>query len=301
MKVLLTLFLLVIFFSTSVSAQYVPANKRKQFYGNKRIQQPLYRWVTGDYAKHGIQLSFGPTYTFTKNGAVNDEFQIASQNAGSDTLIRFSQEAKGRIGLFAEVGMVHITKRPRKIVHYYDWGIGFKLYGGRELTETNIYDDRDTLIGSLDGEGEFYNGYVYGRFSAHSVFQFNPHLFLDNGIGVNVDYAVMNGNTAYNGFQVTNNEKYQGDLIGQLHYSIGLGIKPRADKGFFFIPSVELPVLGIHEWNGGTPAIHWFSSKYYPAMFKLKFVWLFKRDPNRCPPVEITPMERQRLRRLKNR
>lgn len=299
MKVLLTVFLLVVFFSSGVSAQYKPPKKKKQFYGNQRLQKPLYRWVTGDYAKHGIQLSFGPSYTFTKIGAKEDEFRIVSESSGSDSLIRYAQEAKGKIGLFAEIGMVHITRKPRKIIQYFDWGLGFKLYGGREFTESKIYDDRDTLIGKLDGEGEFYNGYLFARLSAHNVFQINPHLFLDNGIGVNADYAIINGNTAYNGFNVPKNEKFQQDLLGQVHYSLGFGIKPRIDKGFFFIPSVELPVFGIHEWNGGTPAIHWFSSKYYPAMFKLKFVWLFKRDPNRCPPVELNATQKHQRWRLK--
>ncbi|WP_107039561.1 hypothetical protein [Brumimicrobium mesophilum] len=286
-------------FSSAVSAQYKPANKRKQFYGNQRLQKPLYRWVTGDYAKHGIQFSFGPTYTFTQTGARDDEFQMDSNTTGLDTLIRFSQEAKSRIGLFAELGMVHITRKPRKIIQYFDWGIGFKLYGGRELTESKIYDNRDTLIGQVNGEGEFYNGYLYGRLSAHNVFQINPHLFIDNSIGVNLDYAVMVGDMTYDGFRVPKDEKFQEDLIGQLHYSLGFGIKPRVDKGFFFIPSIELPVLGIHEWNGGTPAIHWFSSQYYPAMFKLKFVWLFRKDPNRCPPVELNHIQKHQKWRLR--
>src|SRR5690606_39398235 len=65
----------------------------------------------------------------------------------------------------------------------------------------------------------------------YNVFQINPHLFLDNAIGVNMDYAIMNGETAYNGFRVPTDEKFQEDLNGQLHYSIGLGIKPRPDKG----------------------------------------------------------------------
>lgn len=292
MKNLVLVFSIGLFFISGVNAQYSPKKKKKQYYGNQRLQKPLYRWVTGDYAKHGIQLSFGPTYTFSKMGAHDDEFKYSSNSSGLDTLIRFSREAKSRIGLFGEVGMVHITKKPRKFIHYYDWGVGFKVYGGRELTESKFYDNRDTLIGKVDGEGKFYNGYLYGRFSAHNVFQINPNLFLDNAIGVNLDYAIMNGNTVYNGFRVPTDEKFQGDLMGQLHYSIGLGIKPRADKGFFFVPSIELPVMGIYEWNGGSPAIHWFSSKYYPAMLRLKFVWLFKRDPNRCPPVEVNEMEK---------
>lgn len=301
MKNLVFLFLISLFFSSAINAQYKPKNKKKQFYGNQRLQKPLYKWVTGDYSRHGMQFSFGPTYTFTNTSIEEGEFLIKSENLGADSLIRFSREAKSRIGVFAELGMVHITKKPRKYVHYYDWGVGFKLYGGREITKSKVYDNRDTLIGKLDGEGEFYNGYLYGRFSAHNVFQINPQLFLDNGLGVNLDYALMKGNTAYNGFHVPVGEKFHGDLISQLHYSIGLGIKPRVDKGFFFVPSIEIPFLGIHEWNGGSPAINWFSSKYYPVMLRMKFVWLFNRDPNRCPPVEINSIDKQHMKQQKNK
>jgi hypothetical protein len=301
MRTLKLLLLFAVLLSTSAYGQYSPKNKKKQFYGNQRLQQPIYRWVTGDYLRHGIQLSFGPTYTFTKIGADENEHLIPSNSMASDTLVRFSREAKSRIGIFGEIGMVHITKKPRKLVHYYDWGIGFKLFGGRELSESSVFDDRDTLIGQFNGEGKFYNGYLYGRFSAHNVFQINPYLFLDNAIGVNLDYALMVGNMAYDGYHVPVNDQFQGDIMAQLHYSLGLGIKPRTDKGFFFVPSIELPVLGIHEWNGGTPAINWFSSQYYPAMFRLKFVWLFKKDPNRCPPVETNEEDRKRAKEYNNR
>lgn len=288
----LSLFLLIgLFFYSGAYAQYTPKKKRKQHFGNQRLHKPLFKWVTGDYSKHGIQLSFGPTYTFTSNKKHRDELLISSSSS-SDTLIRYAQEAKGRIGIFAEIGMVHIAKKPNKFVHYYDWGIGYKLFGGKEINELDVYDDRDTLVGSYTGEGKFYNGYLYARGTAHNVFQINPHFFLDNGLGLNIDYMMMMGNTTYDGYRVPTEEKYQEDLNVQLHYSLGLGIKPRADKGFFFVPSIEIPVLGIHEWNGGTPAIHWFSSQYFPAMLRLKFVWLFKRDPNRCPPVETNEVIR---------
>lgn len=301
MKNLVLLLLIALSFTIGLNAQYKPKNKKKQFYGNQRIQMPLYRWVTGDYARNGIQFSFGPTYTFTKTGVSEGEHSIISSSSGADSLLRYNQEAKGRLGAFVEIGMVHITKKPRKLLHYYDWGVGFKLYGGREITNTNVYDNRDTLIGSLEGEGKFYNGYLYGRFSAHNVFQINPHFFLDNALGVNLDYSIMRGNMDYDGYRAPTEQKFQEDLMAQLHYALGLGIKPYADKGFFFIPSIEVPFLGLHEWNGGTPAIHWFSSKYYPAMLRLKFVWLFKKDPNRCPPVEINSTDRQHIKNQKSK
>ncbi len=296
MKIVVIIILLGAFSIGSSHAQYKPKNSKKQFYGNQRIQKPLYRWVTGDYSRHGIQFSFGPTYTFTRPGETQEEFQL-----NTDTLYRYSREAKGRIGFFAEIGMVHITKKPRKFIHYYDWGLGYKHLGGRELFSSGIYDDRDTLIGQVEGEGKFYNGYLFGRFSVHNVFQMNPHFFLDNAIGVNGDYALLGKNQVYDGYHDPSTQKFQGDIVVQLHYDLGIGIKPRVDKGFFLIPGVQMPVLGAYDWTGGTPAIHWFSSKYFPALFKLKLVWLFKKDPNRCPPVETNEDDRKRANEFKNR
>ena len=250
--------------------------------------------MTGDHHRHGIQLSFGPTYTFTKINPITGEIQL-----NGDSLFRYSHEAKSRIGIFAEIGMVHITKKPRKFIQYYDWGIGYKHIGGRELFESGLYDDRDTLIGNLAGEGEFYNGYLYGRFTVHNVFQINPYTFLDNGLGINLDYAMVGMNQSYEGSFLPQTQKFQGNLMGQLHYDFGFGFKPK--EGFFIIPGVQLPLLTAYEWNGGTPSIHWFSSKYYPALFKVKFVWLFKKDPNRCPPVETNEEDRKRANEYMNR
>jgi len=274
--------------------QYVHKNKKKQFYGNQKLQQPLFKWVTGDYSRHGIQLSVGPTYTFTRLKPVEGELAL-----NEDSLFRYSHEAKSRAGIFIELGMVHITKYPRKYIHYYDWGIGYKHFGGRELFESGLYDNRDTLVGNLSGEGAFYNGYLYGRFSVHNVYQLGPQTFLDNALGVNVDYLMVGGERSYEGSFLPQTQKFQGDLIGQLHYDLGFGFKPR--NGFFIIPGVQLPILGVYEWNNGSPSLHWFSSRYYPALFKVKFVWLFKRDPNRCPPVETNEMDRERAKEFMNR
>ncbi|MEX2484786.1 MAG: hypothetical protein WED10_09505 [Brumimicrobium sp.] len=298
MKLLTTycIFLIAIFAGTSAFAQYTPKSKKKQFYGNQRLHKPLFKWVTGDYSRHGLQIQFGPTYTFTKIGAEENELDL-----GGDTLLRYSQEAKGRIGIFAEIGMVHITKKPRKFIHYYDWGLGYKHYGGRELFNSSVYDDRDTLIGEVNGEGKFYNGYLFGRFSVHNVYQMTPYTFLDNALGINLDYAIVGKNKAYEGFPNPAPKRFQGNIMGQVHYNFGFGFKPKPDKGFFVIPGFRLPIVGAYEWSGGTPAIHWFSSKYYPAMFKVKFVWLFKRDPNRCPPVETNEEDKKRAKEFRNR
>lgn len=274
-------------------AQFRKKDSKKQHYGNQRLREPLFRWVTGDYSRHGVQLSFGPTYTFTNINATEEQF------LRNDTNFVYTQDPKGQLGIFAEVGMVHITKRPRKFIQYYDWGLGYKQFSGRELTEVTMLDDQNSTIGNMSGEGRFTNGYLFGRFSVHNVFQIDPYTFLDNALGLNFDYAFMGMNQAYDGFHLPQSQDFQGQLMGQIHYDFGFGFKPR--DGFFVIPGVQLPIMGLHEWRGGSPSIHWFSSKYYPTQFKLKLVWLFKKDPNRCPPVETNEQDKERAKEFMNR
>lgn len=300
MKKIYSLLLISFLINSSVFGQQSRKQKtqKKQFYSNQRLQEPIFKWITGNYLKHGIQFSIGPTYTFTSLKTAHDKFDLDTLDVPGTSLERF-REVKSRIGVFAEVGMVHIARRPNKIIHYYDWGIGFKLYGGRETTQLDTYFG-DTLGSTRFGEGKFYNGYLYGRFDMHNVFQMNPYLFLDNSLGVNVDYMLLPGEKGYEGAVFEYDQKFQGDFTVQLHYSLGLGIKPWADKGFFFIPSIEIPILTGYEWDGGSPQFNWFSSRYFPAHLRLKFVWLFKKPAGWCPPVETNEMDRQRANEYQN-
>lgn len=282
-----------LFSSFEANAQmYKPKKKRKQFYGNQRLQQPLYKWVTGPNSRHGFQLQFGPTYMFTKIGETKIE------TIDNTRPINYTLNPTGNLGIFAEIGMVHITKRPRKFPQYYDWGLGFKQFGGKQ-TSTVEYTANN---GSFEeGNGTFSNGYAYGRLGIHSVFQLNPVNFIDNGIGVNVDYNVLGGNQEYNGITIDNDDIspfFQNELVAQINYDFGFGFKPR--EGLFVIPGFRIPVFEVYEFRGGSPTMEWFSSKYMPAMFKLKLVWLFKKDPNRCPAVETNDADKKKNDSFRN-
>ena len=271
---------------------YKPKKKRKQFYGNQRLQQPLYRWVTGPNSRHGVQIQFGPTYLFTNTG----ESRIQTKNETRP--VDYTLNPTGNLGVFAEIGMVHITKRPRKFPQYYDWGIGYKQFGGKQTSTVEYTDNGGTIE---EGNGSFSNGYAYGRFGMHSVFQLNPRTFLDNAIGVNLDYRVAGGNQEYNGIVINNADIspfFQNNLVAQINYDFGFGFKPR--EGFFVIPGFRIPVFEVYEFRGGNPSMEWFSSKYMPAMFKLKLVWLFKKDPNRCPAVETNDAEKKKNDAFRN-
>lgn len=282
-------------FISSLTAQYTPKNSRKQFYGNQRLHKPLYKWVTGDYERHGLQLTIGPTFTFT---SINGTETSYTQN---DTTFTQTITPKSGAGFFLEIGMVHITKRPRKYIHYYDWGIGYKRFRGKEDTELRILDEtRDPAeLTTLLGEGALHNNHVHGRFSVHNVFQLNPVNFLDNALGVNLDYILNSSNSDYEGHYDPSSQYFQGNLFAQLHYDFGYGFRVRG--GTFIIPGIQLPLVGLHEWNGGTPSLHWFSSKYYPVLFKLKIVNLFPRNPDRCPAVETNEEDKKRAKEYQSR
>src|SRR5690606_5120411 len=200
----------------------------------------------------------------------------------------------GRLGGFIEVGMVHIAKKRRKIIHYFDWGIGYKHFAGTEQTRLMIHRFGET--NEVKGNGVFDMGYLYGRFNVHNVWQINRDIFLDNALGFNIDYritgSVPGDNSRYNAPFLPQTQRFQQDLVAQLNYDLGLGFKVR--DGFFVIPGVHIPIFGVYEWTGGNPSIQWYSSRYQPILFKVKFVWLFKRSPDRCPAVYGSPEDEKR-------
>lgn len=285
-------FLLISLFALSSSAQmYKPKKKRKQFYGNQRLHKPLYRWVTGDYLRHGIQVAVGPTYLLT-----NLEIPERDITFDGGRPARYQFDPAGKLGIYGEIGMVHITKRPRKFIQYYDWSLGYKYFAGKEELQIDYLNNAGEVVSSEFGSGDFNLGYAFARFGVHNVFQLNPRHFIDHALGVNLDYRVSGGNTDYVGASLPETQFFQNDLLSQLNYEIGFGFK--INGGFFIIPGVRMPIMEIYEWRTGNPSLEWYSSTYQPLLFKLKFVWLFKKDPNRCPPVEVNSRDRELIKKM---
>lgn len=238
-----------------------------------------------DYRPYGFQLSVGPSYTFTtlKNETIAPDTMLQGQR------FRYNQDPAGRIGLYVEVGMAHYPmKKPRvllfgnRLLSYIDWGIGVKIHGGKETTTVQYTDATGTnVIAESTGTGSFYNTYGTARFAAHFNYYFpnNVH-YIDQGLGINGDYRIAGGNKNYDGISFPSTQRFQNSLGVQLHYDIAFGWKMR--RGFYVAAGPQLPILGIYEWNKGKTAIDWFSSKYYPVLFKVKFIWLLKKKSNGC-------------------
>jgi len=255
-----------------------------------------------DYNLYGLQFQLGPA--FLMNSPRNQRFDVDGVFRGDYVL-----NPKTRLGAYAEIGMFHFPKKRSKLsqklkyvfVSYYDWGLGFKYFRGAEQITANFEDASGGYIGSEDRTFNFSNGNVYGRFSLHKNIHFTPkkrrkklNFFLDNSLGLNFDYRVLNTADAYTEWYgvMEQNQQYYRPFHAQLHYGLGFGWSPR--RSVFIIPGVRLPILGYQsaaqaiDGSGenqnywGKPSMHFFSSRYWPILFNVKVMFAFPKKNKGC-------------------
>jgi hypothetical protein len=238
-----------------------------------------------DLKNYGIQFTAGLDYQFTKK---KNEIVHVPIERPYDYVI----DPKGYLGVFFDIGMAHfplgtprLTLLKSRFISYYDWGVGFKLLGGSESADVTYLSD-----GKLShAEGSFYNGYVTGRGTAHKNIYFSQKYYIDNGLGLNLDYRVIEGNKQYSSeVQSPAIQNFHKPLVAQIHYDLGLGIKKK--RGSYVIPGIQLPLLGIV----GGARLDWFSSKYYPVLFKVKFIVLSEKKKSKTSCSEGSEEDRKR-------
>lgn len=192
-------------------------------------------------------------------------------NSAKDESDAYNLTPSGLPGYYVEGGLAVLMKRIRKTIHYVDFGLGVKHFGGQEK-----YSDQF----NNKARGQFNFGSAFARVAVHNCWQLSMYNFIDQSIGLNVDYRIYGGkeDPDYTPPAGYNN---QGKLVAQLNYSIGWGIKLR--DGFFIIPTIQTPILTAFEWSGFNPGHKWFNSRYQPTIFTVKFGWLFRKKG--CPKV----------------
>ncbi|MDG2153392.1 MAG: hypothetical protein P8K10_05605 [Crocinitomicaceae bacterium] len=236
----------------------------------------------------GIQFNIGASYLMPSKELSGD----LSSGTGRG---EYAVLPEGKLGYFAELGFAHFPKwkgipikflKKSRIIDYFDWGLGYKVLAGKESTSIDRFNSSNELISTSNGIGEFQNSSFFSRVSAHSLIYYGKKKidkarkhFIDNAFGFNFDYTQSQGNQVYNdGFtDYALEHKFQGQFNLQFHYSLGVGI--RFNRAWMMIPAVEMPLIGIHQWNGFNAKMNWFSSQYWPILIRVKFIKLFERVP----------------------
>ena len=171
-----------------------------------------------------------------------------------------------------------------RLLDYTDWGIGYKQYRGAETTNLDNTNALGVVTSSTESSGTLSNGFIYGRFSAHTLLYVGKKkidvarkYFIDNAIGFNFDYNIMRSDESYqNGINLQPFD-FHSKFQVQFHYSIGVGI--RFNRAWMMVPNITLPIIGIRDYNGINGRMNWFSSTYWPIHGQIKFIKLFERPP----------------------
>lgn len=257
-------------FSLTISASFAqfgsdfekrnsPKKKDQHFSSKKNWGDLIWSEHASQYRPIGWHLSAGLTYMLGNNP--NDKEQA------------YDLLPTGLPGYYLEGGMQHLIKKQNKFLHYVDWGLGIKHFGGQEKYELDPIKDR----------GNFNFGNIFLRGSAHNVIQLNRYNFIDQAIGMNVDFRIYGGkdNQSEGKYLSPLPSDNQGKFVAQLNYSFGFGFK--LDDGLFLVPTFQTPILTITEFNGFNPSHRWFNSRYQPMIFTLKLAWLMPKKG--CPKV----------------
>lgn len=277
-------------------------NKRSKAFGSRDFKT---------YTPYGMQFQFGPAFMATSKKTNTFDLDHNTTHVGGN----YTHTNAGNIGFYAELGMMHFPKKRSKLskrlkyvfVSYYDWGIGYKHIGGAEKTTVNYNN-----AAVVENDGSFYHGHVFGRFSLHKNFYLGEEkkYFIDNGLGINVDYRLVQGNSFYTGEVAPGQRSLYNNLVAQLHYSLGFGIKVR--RGLYVIPGVRTPILGYQqvsstvEANGngsgskayfGNPSFQWFSSKYWPVYAHVKIMFLFEKKTKGCKGADTNSQDKETQRK----
>lgn len=279
MRIAIVVLFVVNLFSIVAQRDLTPGKgKRKDVFGTTDYKNYLYT---------GLQITAGPTYMLTRRDSKNIVYKTTENGRPMTYVI----DPAGKPGVFIEVGLAHFTKKSSKLeesigyrfVSYYDWGLGFKTLGGTEKTTIDYYNLNGEISETSEGNGDFNNGYLYGRFAAHKLFYLGEEkkYFIDNGFGLSFDFAVMNGNKGYDGSCFASQQAFKKPLSFQFQYGLGFGI--RLNRRSQIIPGVNVPLFGFYEWRkGGGTATKWFSSNYVPFFAQLKFIYLFEKKVKGC-------------------
>lgn len=297
MKIILSLcFVIGLIHLSSAQRNMVPGKGKgkKDFFGGASD--------FNEYRPMGLQLSIGPTFTIpTRRTPLTTSYSSIGRSYDLTTT------PGGLPGVFAEVGMLHFPKKRSKLsqrlkyifVSYIDWGVGFKMLNGNETTRIDQLDPlTNNIIATAEETGQFRNLFVSARVTLHKNFYIGKKYFIDNGFGVNVDFNFKRDEaSAYTNFvhqAVPGRHYFHQPLLAHVHYELGFGV--RLSRRSMLIPSVQVPIFGIHEWRKGASDFKWFDSNYYPMLAKIKWTYLFQKKTKGCPPAQVNDQDKDTMK-----
>jgi hypothetical protein len=241
-----------------------------QFVRQKRDVFPMF----GNLKRSGWIISPGVTYTL---GNLNNDNKIFQINSDSTYSIDFNPG--GKFGLSIDIGRFFAPKNAG-FIKMIDYGLSFKLLRGQELFTATATGKDLNKVRETNGTSVFTQGFVSGFIHLNNLKQINDNSFISNGIGLNVDYNLIDKMASdFNGLDLPISKP--NTIFAQLNYKIGFGFKIRKD--IILIPSLETPILNIWDFENGKSTLSYFNSRYRPLLLKVNVLLIDERPERKCP------------------
>jgi hypothetical protein len=220
---------------------------------------------------------FSPGLTWMwPSDARRTDTRISRAEMVNDTLYDGTFRSAGKPGLYAEVGR-HRFIDGLYFLHHLDYGIHFKMLRGKEEFEGRVKTPSGLV--ATNNRGNFSESFAGLFINASNIIQFSNVTWLHQSVGLNAEYRVIS-HRSYDGLATGMPHQYPDDILGQLHYKIGLGWK--ADPGLYFMALVETPVLTAYPFDDGKSTLTYFSSRYRPLIITLRVMFLDKSKGRSC-------------------
>ena len=283
-RALLTVFLMLV--ASFAFGQKNPYWKNvKTTKNDKRTIRP---WLDKNvrYARAGWYAEPGFTYTLSR---FNNEQETVFERNDSTYTATFDPD--GRFGIYLGAGRFRIYQK--RWLTYIDAGLAWKQLKGRQQVEGELVNtaDQEVLL-TTTGEARFRENYALAHLNLNKVSTVGFQSFIQNTIGVNVDYRFAQ-RTTLDGDQIgVQTGQAPGPLNVQLHYKFGWGFK--ATKRVFVIPSIETPILNAVTFDRFKSTHLYFNSRYRPLIVSVRVMLLRDSNKTKCPPVYGNPDDKSK-------
>jgi len=238
-----------------------------------RQLQPLYATEGGYYYPRG--LHFAPGITFMLPGDWNKDLNVP---IGIDSLLTGEQKARGKVGLYLELGHAHFLPDWMPF-EYIDYGASFKMFRGKEDINGTISEaETAEILSEFETQQDFSESFLGAYLNFGKFFQLSNYSFITLSAGVNADYRIISKRNIDG--PVFQEHLFPDDLIVQSHIKLGYGFK--LQENLFFMPSLETPFLNLLPFDNGKSTLPYFSSRYRPIILSLRFQWLTRKKPEDC-------------------
>jgi len=246
--------------------------------GQYKGSSPEFFPEISNYSSNGWYITPGVTYMAGIGSSDR-------QTLGVDTIQIQVQEPQGQVGAFLQLGRFHgIDSR---WLTYIDFGVDLRWLRGlhNRRVETRLGADNPEWM-VAEGGANFSDLWLGVSFNATLAKPLTNSVFLHHSFGINANYAVLRSSNLSPVHAATTTEAQPSEINGQLHYKLGVGFK--LGRGWYIIPTVETPIIGVYDWNGAIPSLKYFDTYYQPILFGITIMKSDRKKPEDCPTEAVS-------------